>query len=92
MSKFFNTLLKKVLPKPKPTNTINSVKAIFNKDSAHKISSAKIPGIVDNSFKSATKSTENFLTTARKFNQKAFGEKPTESGISKGKNLSKDRE
>ena len=76
-------------PKQKTTGTgaINSVKPIVNKDSAHKINLAKIPGKVQRIHAPLLESQGKTLAAYRQINQKFSGAKKTESGISKGKDL-----
>ena len=66
---------------------INSVKAVANKDSAHKINLAKIPGRVQRIHAPLLESSDKTLAAWRQVNQKFSGEKKTKSGISKGKDL-----
>ena len=69
----------------KVSPTIKSVKPIANKDSAHKINLAKIPGRVQKIHAPLLESQEKTLAAYRQVNQKLSGEKKTKSGISKGK-------
>ena len=82
--------IKKIFkPKQKTTGTgaINSVKPKANKDSAHKINLAKIPGRVQKIHAPLLASQDKTLAAYRQINQKFSGAKKTESGISKGKDL-----
>tara|TARA_B100000780_G_scaffold241940_1_gene184553 strand:- start:40 stop:312 length:273 start_codon:yes stop_codon:yes gene_type:complete len=69
----------------KVSPTIKSVKPIANKDSAHKINLAKIPGRVQKIHAPMLESSNKTLAAYRQINQKFSGEKKTKSGISKGK-------
>ena len=69
----------------KTSPTISSVKPIANKDSAHKINLAKIPGRVQKIHAPLLESQQKTLASYRQINQKFSGEKKTKSGISKGK-------
>ena len=69
----------------KVSPTIKSVKPIANKDSAHKINLAKIPGRVQKIHAPLLESSNKTLAAYRQINQKFSGEKKTKSGISKGK-------
>ena len=76
-------------PKQKTTGkgAINSVKPVANKDSAHKINLAKIPGRVQRIHAPMLESSDKTLAAYRQINQKFSGAKKTKSGISKGKDL-----
>jgi len=71
----------------KVSPTIKSVKPIANKDSAHKINLAKIPGKVQRIHAPLLESQGKTLAAYRQINQKFSGAKKTKSGISKGKDL-----
>ena len=75
-------------PKPKTSPTITSVKPNkFDKASKHKIDLAKIPGETANRWKKSMDDLDETGKVVRKFTQRLKKEKPTESGISKGKDL-----
>jgi len=75
-------------PKPKTSPTINSVTANkSDKASKHKIDLAKIPGETANRWKKSMDDLDETGKVVRKFTQRLKKEKPTESGISKGKDL-----
>ena len=80
---------KKIFGKQKTTGeTINPFKANpQTKESKHKITMAKIPGKVQRQGMPIMRDLEKTGTAFRKINQKLKGEKVTESGFTKGKDL-----
>ena len=66
---------------------IDRLKLKANKDSAHKINLAKIPGRVQRIHAPMLESSDKTLAAYRQINQKFSGAKKTKSGISKGKDL-----
>ena len=80
---------KKIFGKQKTTGeTINPFKANpQTKESKHKINLAKIPGQVKRKYGDIITDTEKAGRTLRQVTQKLRGEKITESGVSKGKDL-----
>ena len=75
-------------PKPKTSPTITSVKPNkSDKMSKHKVDLAKIPGSTANRWKKSMDDLDETGKVVRKFTQRLKKEKPTESGISKGKDL-----
>ena len=82
-------LSKKIFGKQKTTGeTINPFKANpQTKESKHKITMAKIPGKVQRQGMPIMRDLEKTGTAFRKINQKLKGEKVTESGFTKGKDL-----
>ena len=75
-------------PKPKTSPTINSVTANkSDKASKLKVDLAKIPGETANRWKKSMDDLDETGKVVRKFTQRLKKEKPTESGISKGKDL-----
>ena len=79
-------MLKKIKSKTSPT--ITSVKPNkSDKMSKHKVDLAKIPGATANRWKKSMDDLDETGKVVRKFTQRLKKEKPTESGISKGKNL-----
>jgi hypothetical protein len=75
--------------KSKASSTINSVKPVANKDSAHKIEMAKIPGRVKRAHSGMMDSSDKTLSAWRQVTQKLDKRPFTKSGISKGKDLKK---
>jgi hypothetical protein len=74
--------------KSKTSPTITSVKPNkSDKMSKHKVDLAKIPGATANRWKKSMDDLDETGKVVRKFTQRLKKEKPTESGISKGKNL-----
>ena len=74
--------------KSKTSPTITSVKPNkSDKASKHKVDLAKIPGATANRWKKSMDDLDETGKVVRKFTQRLKKEKPTESGISKGKNL-----
>ena len=72
----------------KTSSTINSVKANkSDKMSKHKVDLAKIPGETANRWKKSMADLDETGKKVRQLSQKIKGEKKTESGISKGKDL-----
>jgi len=71
--------------KSKKSPTINSVK--INKLSKLKVDLAKIPGQTANRWKKSMDDLDETGKKVRQLSQKIKGEKKTESGISKGKDL-----
>ena len=80
---------KKIFGKQKTTGeTINPFKANpQTKESKHKITMAKIPGKVQRQGMPIMRDLEKTGTAFRKINQKLKGQKVTESGFTKGKDL-----
>ena len=79
-------MLKKSKSKTSPT--ITSVKANKpDKMSKHKVDLAKIPGQTANRWKKSFNDADRIGAKVRQLTQKLKGEKKTESGISKGKDL-----
>ena len=83
------TIFKGGKQKTTGTEVIKKIKPTFSKDSAHKIELKKIPGKVRNSWRDMRESADKTLTGWKRTTQKLRGEKSTESGISKGKDLKK---
>ena len=72
----------------KTSSTISSVKANkSDKMSKHKVDLAKIPGETANRWKKSMADLDETGKKVRQLSQKIKGEKKTESGISKGKDL-----
>ena len=72
----------------KTSSTISSVKANkSDKMSKHKVDLAKIPGETANRWKKSMVDLDETGKKVRQLSQKIKGEKKTESGISKGKDL-----
>ena len=79
-------MLKKSKSKTSPT--ITSVKANkLDKMSKHKVDLAKIPGQTANRWKKSMDDADRIGVKVKQLTQKIKGEKKTESGISKGKDL-----
>ena len=79
-------MLKKSKSKTSPT--ITSVKPNkSDKASKHKVHLAKIPGKVNNKWKEDMVDLDEFGSSVKRMTQKIKGEKPTKSGVSKGKDL-----
>ena len=75
-------------PKPKTSPTITSIKPNkSDKMSKHKVDLAKIPGATANRWKKSMDDLDETGKVVRKFTQRLKKEKPTESGVSKGKDL-----
>ena len=75
-------------PKPKTSPTINSVTANkSDKASKLKVDLAKIPGETANRWKKSMDDLDETGKVVRKFTQRLKKEKPTKSGVSKGKDL-----
>ena len=89
LTKGMGVVLKKIFkPKKKTSPTITSVKPNkSDKMSKHKVDLAKIPGATANRWKKSMDDLDETGKVVRKFTQRLKKEKPTESGISKGKNL-----
>jgi len=74
--------------KSKKSKDITSVKANkSDKMSKHKVDLAKIPGETANRWKKSMADLDETGKKVRQLSQKIKGEKKTESGISKGKDL-----
>ena len=72
----------------KKSKDITSVKANkSDKMSKHKVDLAKIPGQTANRWKKSFDDADKIGAKVRQLTQKIKGEKKTESGISKGKDL-----
>ena len=72
----------------KKSKDITSVKANkSDKMSKHKVDLAKIPGQTANRWKKSFDDADRIGAKVRQLTQKIKGEKKTESGISKGKDL-----
>ena len=79
-------MLKKSKSKTSPT--ITSVKPNkSDKVSKHKVDLAKIPGATANRWKKSMDDLDETGKVVRKFTQRLKNEKPTKSGVSKGKDL-----
>jgi hypothetical protein len=89
LTKGMGVVLKKIFkPKKKTSPTINSVKPNkSDKASKHKVDLAKIPGATANRWKKSMDDLDETGKVVRKFTQRLKKEKPTESGVSKGKDL-----
>ena len=75
-------------PKQKTSPTISSVTANkSDKASKHKVDLAKIPGRVNNKWKKDMVDLDEIGSSVKRMTQKIKGEKPTKSGVSKGKDL-----
>ena len=75
-------------PKPKTSPTITSVKPNkSDKISKHKVDLAKIPGKVKNKWEKDMVDLDEIGSSVKRLTQKLKGEKPTKSGVSKGKDL-----
>ena len=78
----------KTIFKPKKSKDITSLKANkSDKMSKHKVDLAKIPGQTANRWKKSMDDLDETGKKVRQLSQKIKGEKKTESGISKGKDL-----
>jgi hypothetical protein len=55
--------------------------------SKHKVNLAKIPGRVKNKWKKDMVDLDEIGSSVKRMTQKIKGEKPTKSGVSKGKDL-----
>ena len=74
--------------KSKTSPTITSVKPNkSDKLSKHKVDLAKIPGETANRWKKSMDDLDETGKVVRKFTQRLKKEKPTKSGVSKGKDL-----
>ena len=74
--------------KEKTSPTISSVTANkSDKISKHKVDLAKIPGATANRWKKSMDDLDETGKVVRKFTQRLKKEKPTKSGVSKGKDL-----
>jgi 16S rRNA A1518/A1519 N6-dimethyltransferase RsmA/KsgA/DIM1 with predicted DNA glycosylase/AP lyase activity len=89
LTKGMGVVLKKIFkPKPKTSPTITSIKPNkSDKMSKHKVDLAKIPGATANRWKKSMDDLDETGKVVRKFTQRLKKEKPTESGVSKGKDL-----
>ena len=89
LTKGMGVVLKKIFkPKKKTSPTITSIKPNkSDKMSKHKVDLAKIPGATANRWKKSMDDLDETGKVVRKFTQRLKKEKPTESGISKGKDL-----
>jgi hypothetical protein len=89
LTKGMGVVLKKIFkPKKKTSPTITSVKPNkSDKMSKHKVDLAKIPGATANRWKKSMDDLDETGKVVRKFTQRLKKEKPTESGVSKGKDL-----
>ena len=89
LTKGMGAVLTKIFkPKPKPSPTISSVKANKSDNmSKHKVALAQIPGQTANKWKKSFDDADRIGAKVRQLTQKIKGEKKTESGISKGKDL-----
>ena len=89
LTKGMGVVLKKIFkPKKKTSPTINSVKPNkSDKASKHKVDLAKIPGATANRWEKSMDDLDETGKVVRKFTQRLKKEKPTESGVSKGKDL-----
>ena len=75
-------------PKKKTSPTITSVKPNkSDKVSEHKVDLAKIPGETANRWKKDMVDLDEIGSSVKRMTQKIKGEKPTKSGVSKGKDL-----
>jgi hypothetical protein len=89
LTKGMGVVLKKIFkPQKKTSPTITSIKPNkSDKMSKHKVDLAKIPGATANRWKKSMDDLDETGKVVRKFTQRLKKEKPTESGISKGKDL-----
>ena len=88
--KIIKPIVKSFTKKQKTTGTevIKSVRANpQTRESIHKIDLAKIPGKVQRKFLPVRRDMQKTLSSFKQVNQKLRGEKVTESGVSKGKDL-----
>ena len=89
LTKGMGVVLKKIFkPQKKTSPTITSIKPNkSDKMSKHKVDLAKIPGATANRWKKSMDDLDETGKVVRKFTQRLKKEKPTESGVSKGKDL-----
>ena len=89
LTKGMGVVLKKIFkPKKKTSPTITFVKPNkSDKASKHKVNLAKIPGRVNNKWKKDMVDLDEIGSSVKRMTQKLKGEKPTKSGVSKGKDL-----
>jgi len=93
MSKYFKTFnaIKNVLKGSKTSPDIKSVKPnipkteMDQKMAQHKINMSKIKGKVFHQYKDTNKKIDDAIVKVKQQLQKTRGEKPTKSGVSKGK-------
>ena len=88
LGKAYEVAKKLFKPKQKTSPTISSVTANkSDKASKHKVDLAKIPGRVNNKWKKDMVDLDEIGSSVKRMTQKLKGEKPTKSGVSKGKDL-----